>query len=79
MGLVRMANYGSGHVFVESELRPGYLDMYFVTQVDYCEGKSEWLLTDVLRCKKLLAKVITKKRCRSLLDIDRFLREDRLR
>ncbi|CAK4726199.1 hypothetical protein AeMF1_014014 [Aphanomyces euteiches] len=75
--LIRSKNHGSGHVFLESE-RPGYLDMFYVTHVDCCEGPSEWFVDKVMRCRRIVLDAIFKKRCRALLDIDVFLREDRL-
>ncbi|CAK4161458.1 unnamed protein product [Aphanomyces euteiches] len=75
--LIRSKNHGSGHVFLESE-RPGYLDMYYVTHVDCSDGPSEWFVDKVMRCRRIVLDAIFKKRCRALLDIDVFLREDRL-
>ncbi|ETV96442.1 hypothetical protein, variant 1 [Aphanomyces invadans] len=78
LGLVRMQNYGSGHVVVESKTRPGYLDITYVTHVDVSLGKSEWVLDAVLRQKSWLADISMKKRCRNVAKIDQFLRENRL-
>ncbi|RLO10284.1 hypothetical protein DYB28_008609 [Aphanomyces astaci] len=51
-GLVRMQNWGSGHVVVESEDLRGYLDESYVSNVDMGVGKSEWFLSHVLHRKQ---------------------------
>ncbi|KAF0719617.1 Aste57867_911 [Aphanomyces stellatus] len=65
-GLVRMHIGAAGHVFVESE-RPGYVLAYHVVQADFKTTAMDWVIEMALQ-----------RRCRSLLDLDRFLREDRL-
>ncbi|RQM31014.1 hypothetical protein B5M09_008316 [Aphanomyces astaci] len=77
-GLVRMQNWGSGHVVVESEDRRGYLDVSYVSNVDMGVGKSEWFLSHVLHRKQWLADLLMRKRCQNIGDIDRFLRLQRL-
>ncbi|RLO04297.1 hypothetical protein DYB28_005103 [Aphanomyces astaci] len=77
-GFVRMQNWGSGHVVVESEDRRGYLDVSYVSNVDMGVGKSEWFVSHVLHRKQWLADLLMRKRCQNIGDIDRCLRLQRL-
>ncbi|CAK4278887.1 unnamed protein product, partial [Aphanomyces euteiches] len=67
-GLVRTFHLGSGYVFVESD-RPGYIQASFLSHVDTSRAtsSSEWG-SDSSALKQ----------CRNLVDLDRFLRENRL-
>ncbi|KAF0719618.1 Aste57867_912 [Aphanomyces stellatus] len=66
LGLVRMTHTGTGHVFLESD-RPGYITMAYVVEADFGGSIQDWAID-----------VAMKRRCRSLLDIELFLRENRL-
>ncbi|RQM28615.1 hypothetical protein B5M09_008154 [Aphanomyces astaci] len=66
LGLVRMVQVGTGHVFVESD-RPGYMRIAYVVHADFRGAAPDWAID-----------VAIKRRCKSLLDIDTFLRENRL-
>ncbi|CAK4081403.1 unnamed protein product [Aphanomyces euteiches] len=67
LGLVRHVIYGTGHVFVESSA-PGYLQVFYLIQTERTHGKSrDWAFDMAM-----------KRRCKSLLDLDQFLRENRL-
>ncbi|KAF0719613.1 Aste57867_907 [Aphanomyces stellatus] len=70
-GLQRAYTLGSGHVFWESTTRPGYLHAAYVMQASF-GGNVNGKLSNFLKDMAM------KRRCRSLLDIDRFLRENRL-
>ncbi|ETV96434.1 hypothetical protein, variant [Aphanomyces invadans] len=76
-GLVRMQNYGSGQVFLESLADPNFLDMSYVTQVDMGVGKSEWAI-DALRSRDFLVEKAIVRRCQSLREIERYLKGDPL-
>ncbi|KAG9413229.1 hypothetical protein AC1031_016247 [Aphanomyces cochlioides] len=67
-GLVRTFHLGSGYIFVESD-RPGYIQASFLSHVDSSRSasSSEWG-SDSSALKQ----------CRNLVDLDRFLRENRL-
>ncbi|KAF0719623.1 Aste57867_917 [Aphanomyces stellatus] len=67
-GLVRMKQLGAGHVVIESD-RPGYLRIaYIVHSAFNLSGPgSDWAIDKAI-----------KRRCASLLDLDTFLRENRL-
>ncbi|ETV96455.1 hypothetical protein H310_10207 [Aphanomyces invadans] len=67
LGLVRSTQYGVGHVVLESLDRPGYLQISFLNHFDVKGNPPEWLI-----------EMGMKKRCRSILDIELYLREDRL-
>ncbi|KAG9405718.1 hypothetical protein AC1031_003633 [Aphanomyces cochlioides] len=66
LGLVRMTHAGTGHVFLESD-RPGYITMAYVVHADFAGSVAEIAIDVAMR-----------RRCRSLLDIELFLRENRL-
>ncbi|RHY68625.1 hypothetical protein DYB34_006714 [Aphanomyces astaci] len=66
LGLVRMVQVGTGHAFVESD-RPGYMRIAYVVHADFRGAAPDWAID-----------VAIKRRCKSLLDIDTFLRENRL-
>ncbi|ETV96438.1 hypothetical protein H310_10192 [Aphanomyces invadans] len=72
-GLVRMQNYGSGHVFLESLDKPGYLDMSYVTEVDVGVGRSEWAV-DAFRSRNYLVEKAIVRRCQFMLEIERYLK-----
>ncbi|KAF0719621.1 Aste57867_915 [Aphanomyces stellatus] len=71
-GLVRLTQLGAGHVFIESD-RPGYLRLAYVVHTAFNVGgflqgaASDWAIEKAI-----------KRRCASLLDINTFLRENRL-
>ncbi|ETV77001.1 hypothetical protein H257_08918 [Aphanomyces astaci] len=67
LGLVRSTQYGVGHVVLESLDRPGYLQISFLNHFDVKGTPPEWLI-----------ELGMKKRCKSILDIELYLREDRL-
>ncbi|RHY96706.1 hypothetical protein DYB37_012234 [Aphanomyces astaci] len=69
-GLVRMQNYGSGHVLIESVDKPGFLDMSYVTEVDMQVGASEWAV-DAFRSRDFLIEKAIARRCQSLVEIER--------
>ncbi|KAF0719619.1 Aste57867_913 [Aphanomyces stellatus] len=72
LGLVRMVHLGSGHVFVEAD-RPGYVRIAYVVHSAFnVNGPLQGLASD------WALEMAIKKRCSSLLDIDTFLRENRL-
>ncbi|CAK4833850.1 unnamed protein product, partial [Aphanomyces euteiches] len=67
MGYIRMEDLGSGHVFIETD-RPRCLQAYYISHMDLKGHTPEWL-----------AKAAHKQICKTnLLDVDRFLRENRL-
>ncbi|CAK4131610.1 unnamed protein product [Aphanomyces euteiches] len=66
LGLVRMIQVGTGHVFLESD-RPGYMRIAYVVHADFRGSAPDWAIDAAI-----------KRRCKSLLDIDTFLRENRL-
>ncbi|KAF0719622.1 Aste57867_916 [Aphanomyces stellatus] len=72
LGLVRMQQLGAGHVFLESD-RPGYMRIAYVVHSAFnvsglLQGAaSDWAIDKAI-----------KRRCASLLDMDSFLRENRL-
>ncbi|KAF0693942.1 Aste57867_15140 [Aphanomyces stellatus] len=72
-GLVRFVNHGSGHVVVESRTRPGYVEMRSVAQLDYFLGDGDNVLT------RHLSDLHLTRGCRTLLDLNTFLCQDRLR
>ncbi|KAF0719973.1 Aste57867_667 [Aphanomyces stellatus] len=78
-GFIRLLNYGSGHVFLESETRPGYIEMRYVAQLDLRGVAYDYVSDTVLHRRAWLTDINLAKRCRNLRDIDLFLREDRLR
>ncbi|KAF0708013.1 hypothetical protein AaE_013387, partial [Aphanomyces astaci] len=78
LGLIRLQNYGSGHVFLECPDRPGYLEMRFVAQLDFRGVSYDYVSDSMLKRRAWVSDINMTKRCRSLQDIDRFLREDRL-
>ncbi|KAF0705153.1 Aste57867_7120 [Aphanomyces stellatus] len=78
-GFVRMINYGSGHVFLESATRPGYIELRYIAQLDFRGTSFNFVSDAVLKRREWVSDINMTKRCRNLLDIDRFLREDRLR
>ncbi|KAH9103800.1 hypothetical protein LEN26_012314 [Aphanomyces euteiches] len=67
LGLVRGSINGSGHVFIESKERSGYLSMSYVNDFTVNGSAPDWA-----------AEHASQSRCRNVLDIDRFLRENRL-
>ncbi|KAF0717769.1 Aste57867_2108 [Aphanomyces stellatus] len=69
LGLVRMHHEITGHIVFESE-KPGYIHMGYIAQTDVRGVVGDWA--------KWMVNASIKKRCRSLLDVDRFLRENRL-
>ncbi|RHY58752.1 hypothetical protein DYB34_000758 [Aphanomyces astaci] len=77
LGLVRMTNYGSGHVFVESD-RPGYLQLSFLLHGNVARGsRVENFVGNVLKRKDQLTDKAVTRRCRSVTNIDVWLRENR--
>ncbi|KAF0734413.1 hypothetical protein Ae201684_008873 [Aphanomyces euteiches] len=68
-GFVRMSINCSGYLFYESD-RPGYLDVSLISHVDMNGTLGEYA--------QWLIDLSLKKRWRSLIEIDRFLRENRL-
>ncbi|RHZ03064.1 hypothetical protein DYB37_013188 [Aphanomyces astaci] len=93
-GLVRMMNYGSGHVFLESMDRPGWLEIRYVAHVDFrgiafdfltkalAKRNRSWLtqlnINEMASRRRWVSDIHMTKRCRNITDIDRFLREDRV-
>ncbi|CAK4126585.1 unnamed protein product [Aphanomyces euteiches] len=67
LGLVRSIQYGVGHIVVESLERPGRVEISFLNHFDIRGNPPEWLIEFAM-----------KKRCKSVVDIDVYLREDRL-
>ncbi|RHY21443.1 hypothetical protein DYB36_012236 [Aphanomyces astaci] len=67
LNLIRAFQYDMGHVFIESD-RPGYLDMTYLADMDVKGIVPVWANDQAVI-----------QWCRNLSDIDRFLREDRLR
>ena len=61
-----MTHFGTGHVVTPAR-RPGYVRVAYVIQADFKGAVPEWVID-----------LAIKRRCRSLLDIDVFVREDRL-
>ncbi|KAF0717768.1 Aste57867_2107 [Aphanomyces stellatus] len=70
LGFVRMEIEIAGHVFMESIDRPGHLEIGYVVQSDMRGHLGHWASWAI--------DLSVKKRCRNLLDMDRFLRENRL-
>ncbi|CAK4685833.1 unnamed protein product [Aphanomyces euteiches] len=68
-GFVRMTHHCSGQIFSESD-KPGYIDISSIVIAEAGGSASEYT--------KWIADMTMRRRCRSLADIDRFLREDRL-
>ncbi|KAG9405727.1 hypothetical protein AC1031_003644 [Aphanomyces cochlioides] len=77
LGLVRVRDYGTGYVVLESARRPGYLDVTYVNHADVNVGKKEWFLNS-LGQKTRFAGMALMNLCRHTSKIDQFLREDRL-
>ncbi|ETV96432.1 hypothetical protein, variant [Aphanomyces invadans] len=77
-GFVRMINYGSGHVFLESETRPGYLEIRYVAHTNFRGASYDYMSDAVLKRRALISDRNMTKRCRNIQDIDMFLRENRL-
>ena len=77
-GFERVNNLGSGYVAYESD-RAGYLDVSYVTHNDFppTNAPHEWL-ADKTHTFQFLTQKNVMRRCRTLVDLDRFLREDRL-
>ncbi|ETV98600.1 hypothetical protein H310_08718 [Aphanomyces invadans] len=76
-GLVRMTNYGSGHVFIESD-RPGYLHMSYLLHGNVSHGsRIENFVGNVLKRRQQLTDKAITRRCRSVTNIDVWLRENR--
>ncbi|KAF0700516.1 Aste57867_8955 [Aphanomyces stellatus] len=67
LGIIRGIANGCGHVFAESLHRPGYLSMTYVNDYQVNGSPPQWLVQQTAQY-----------RCRNVLDIDRFLRENRL-
>ncbi|CAK4685615.1 hypothetical protein AeMF1_016073 [Aphanomyces euteiches] len=67
LGLVRMKHLSAGYVLMDANDRPGYISVAYVVQCDFGGRVSDWTLDQIM-----------KRKCRSLLDIDLFLRENRL-
>ncbi|RHY22102.1 hypothetical protein DYB32_010818, partial [Aphanomyces invadans] len=65
-GLARTFHVGSGYVFQESD-RPGYIQISYLSHTRPMQSP-EWASYDVSASK----------RCRNLVDMDRYLRENRL-
>ncbi|ETV96430.1 hypothetical protein, variant 2 [Aphanomyces invadans] len=78
VGLVRMHNFGSGHVFLESDCRPGCLEIRYVAHVDFRGASFDYVSDAMLKRRAWLSDLNMTKRCRNLKCIDQFLREDRL-
>ncbi|KAF0719963.1 Aste57867_657 [Aphanomyces stellatus] len=76
VGLVRAFHYDSGRVFVQAA-RPGYVDMTYFSDTDVAGSIPVWATDPGVR-KWALYETL-KNWCRSLLDVNRFLCEDRLR
>ncbi|KAF0719964.1 Aste57867_658 [Aphanomyces stellatus] len=72
-GLIRATHFDSGRVFVESH-RPGYLHMTYFNDQDVAGTPTAMGLS----VRKWAIYESLKLWCRSLADLDRFLREDRL-
>ncbi|CAK4395471.1 unnamed protein product [Aphanomyces euteiches] len=66
LGMVRAVHYDMGHVFMESD-RPGYLRLISVYDADTRGSVPKWAVRQAVRTW-----------CRNLVDIDKYLREDRL-
>ncbi|KAF0719972.1 Aste57867_666 [Aphanomyces stellatus] len=77
-GFIRMMNFGSGHVFLESATRPGYIEARSVVHVDFRGVSYDYVSDSVLKRRAWVSDMNMTRRCRNLLDIDRFLRENRL-
>ncbi|KAH9064719.1 hypothetical protein Ae201684P_003505 [Aphanomyces euteiches] len=66
LGCIRASMYDTGFVVVESD-RPGYLDMTYLADLDVKGHAPAWVIDQTLKFW-----------LRSMLDIDRFMRENRL-
>ncbi|KAG9398162.1 hypothetical protein AC1031_014962 [Aphanomyces cochlioides] len=64
---VRMKHLSAGYVLMDANDRPGYISVAYVVQCDFGGRVSDWTLDQIM-----------KRKCRSLLDIGIFLRENRL-
>ncbi|RHY11391.1 hypothetical protein DYB36_001214 [Aphanomyces astaci] len=89
-----MMNYGSGHVFLESMDRPGWLEIRYIAHVDFrgiafdfltkalAKRNRSWLtqlnINEMASRRRWVSDIHMTKRCRNITDIDRFLREDRV-
>ncbi|KAF0717072.1 Aste57867_2510 [Aphanomyces stellatus] len=67
LGLVRTIQYGVGHVCVESPDRPGYIQVSFFNHFDVKGTTPDWFIEKNY-----------KRRLRSILELELFLRENRL-
>ncbi|CAK4071705.1 unnamed protein product, partial [Aphanomyces euteiches] len=68
-GYVRMTHHCSGHIFSESD-KPGYIDVSFIVHADAGGSVGDYA--------SWIVDMTSRKRCRNLTDIDRFLRENRM-
>ncbi|CAK4101675.1 unnamed protein product [Aphanomyces euteiches] len=76
-GFTRMMNYGSGHVFLESD-RPNHLEMRYVAHLNFRGVSYDEFSDGMLKRRDIVGDIAMTKRCRNLTAIDQFLREDRL-
>ncbi|KAF0717074.1 Aste57867_2512 [Aphanomyces stellatus] len=78
VGFVRMDNLGSGLVFLEATTATNQrLDLFNIGHADMRVGASEWYL-DRLHTRQFLTDLMSRRRTRNIVDIQQYLREDRL-
>ncbi|KAG9413254.1 hypothetical protein AC1031_016269 [Aphanomyces cochlioides] len=73
-GLVRVVNYGSGHVILESQDMPGCLDIAYVVHFDLGDGKSEWAV-NAFQSRDFFVEKGISRRFQSLVEINHHLKE----
>ncbi|KAF0719771.1 Aste57867_804 [Aphanomyces stellatus] len=73
---VRMKNYGSGYVFLESAV--GHLEVRYVVHVDFRGAPFHAIGDGLLHRRARMTDVHLMKHCRHVLALDRLLRENRL-
>ncbi|KAG9405735.1 hypothetical protein AC1031_003652 [Aphanomyces cochlioides] len=73
LGYIRIRNHGSG--FVVREMAAGYLEVTFINHVDQNIGGSEWMYNNA---KQWFTDVAMKRQTKALLDLQVFMRENRL-
>ncbi|CAK4085079.1 unnamed protein product [Aphanomyces euteiches] len=73
LGYIRIQNHGSG--FVVREMAAGYLQVTFINHVDQNVGGSEWMYNNA---KQWFTDVAMKRQTKALLDLQVFMRENRL-
>ncbi|KAH9118532.1 hypothetical protein LEN26_012044 [Aphanomyces euteiches] len=73
-GLVRVVNYGSGHVILESQDMPGCLDIVYVVHFDLGDGKSEWAV-NAFQGRDFFVEKGINRRFQSLVELNHHLKE----